>query len=103
VNTVIRKKSFEWDVGAAVENMILAAWERGIGSCWLVSVDKEKVRSILSVPNSHKIDADLALGYPAEAPIDEEMKDSVRYWKDEHEQLHVPKRRLEDVIHYNTF
>jgi nitroreductase len=103
VNTVIRKKSFEWDVGAAVENMILAAWERGIGSCWLVSVDKEKVRSILSVPNSHKIDAVLALGYPAEAPIDEEMKDSVKYWKDEHEQLHVPKRRLEDVIHYNTF
>ena len=92
VNTDIRKKNFEWDVGAAVENMILVALEKGIGSCWLVSVDKEKIMSILNVPASYKIDAVLALGYPAESPVADEMKDSIKYWKDNDGKLHVPKR-----------
>lgn len=103
VNTRVREKGFEWDVGAAVENIILAAWQSGIGSCWIVSVDKERVRELLKVPEQYKIDSVLALGYPAETPVIEEMKDSVEYWKDQEGRLHVPKRDLEDVIHFNKF
>lgn len=103
VNTDVRKKNYEWDVGAAVENMILTALEKGIGSCWLVSIDEKKIMSILKVPGSYMIDAVLALGYPAETPIADEMKDSIKYWKDNKGQLHVPKRRFKDVIHFNTF
>jgi len=103
VNTRVREKGFEWDVGAAVENMILAAWQSGIGSCWIVSVEKERVRELLMVPVHYKIDSVLALGYPAEAPVIEEMKDSVKYWKDQEGRLHVPKRKLKDVIHFNKF
>jgi nitroreductase len=103
VNADIRKQNFEWDVGAAIENMILAALEKGIGSCWLVSIDGEKISGILNVPSSYKIDAVLALGYPAETPVADEIEDSVKYWKDDKGQLHVPKRRLKDVIHYNNF
>jgi len=103
VNNRVREKGFEWDVGAAVENMILAAWEEGIGSCWLLSVDRDNLRSLLQIPEHFRIDSVLALGYPAESPVIEDMKDSVEYWKDEKGRLHVPKRRLDDVIHYNTF
>lgn len=103
VNSEIREKGFEWDVGAAIENMILAALEKGIGSCWLLSVDREKLREILNIPENHKIDSVLALGYPDENPVIEDMKDSIKYWKDQAEQLHVPKRKLEDVIHFNKF
>jgi nitroreductase len=103
VNTRVREKGFEWDVGAAVENMILAAWEEGIGTCWLLSVNRESLRSLLKIPEHFRIDSVLALGYPAESPVIEDMKDSVEYWKDQKGCLHVPKRRLEDVIHYNTF
>ncbi len=103
VNTIVREKGFEWDVGAAVENMILAAWQSGIGSCWIVSVDKERVRDLLMVPEHYKIDSVLALGFPAETPVIEEMKDSVEYWKDQEGRLHVPKRKLGDVIHFNKF
>jgi nitroreductase len=103
VNTRVREKGFEWDVGAAVENMILAAWEEGIGTCWLLSVNRESLRSLLRIPEHFRIDSVLALGYPAESPVIEDMKDSVEYWKDPKGHLHVPKRRLEDVIHYNTF
>jgi nitroreductase len=103
VNTAIREKGFEWDSGAAIENMILAALEKGIGSCWIISADKDRIRTVLNIPATHTIDSVLALGYPAENPVIEEMQDSVKYWKDNDGCLHVPKRKLEDVIHFNEF
>lgn len=103
VNNAIREKGFEWDSGAALENMILAAWEKGIGSCWIISMEKERVKELLGVPDSHKIDSVLALGYPAETPVTEDLVDSVEYWKDDEGCLHVPKRKLSDVIHVNEF
>lgn len=103
VNTDIREKGYEWDSGAAIENMILAAWEKGIGSCWIVSMEKERVKDLLCVPDSHKVDSVVALGYPAETPVIEDMEDSIKYWKDEQGCLHVPKRKLEDVIRFNEF
>lgn len=103
VNTKIRDKGFERDAGAAAENLILAAWEYGIGSCWIISVDRSLLQEILSIPETYIIDSVIALGYPDESPRVEDMTDSVKYWKDKNGQLHVPKRKLEDVIHFNTF
>lgn len=103
VNIGIREKGFEWDSGAAIENMILAAWEKGIGSCWIISMEKERVKELLGVPDSHKVDSVLALGYPAETPVAEDLEDSIKYWKDDQGCLHVPKRKLEDVIRFNEF
>lgn len=103
VNTEIRPQEYEWDVGAAMENMILAAWERGIGSCWLRSVERETLRTIFSVPNHYRIDSVLALGYPAEESVIEDYAGSVKYWKDEEGRFHVPKRPLLDIIHHNIF
>jgi len=103
VNKEIRPQGYEWDVGAAMENMILTAWEEGIGSCWLLSIDRDELRQILSVPGSYRIDSVLALGYPAEESVVEELTDSIKYWKDEQGRFHVPKRALIDVIHRNIF
>ena len=102
-NTTIRAKGYEWDVGAAVEHIILTAWEEGIGSCWIASVDREHVRRTFKIPETYQIDSVVALGYPAEQPTVEDLVDSVEYWKDENDQLHVPKRTLKSVIHFNTF
>ncbi len=103
VNLQVRDKEYEWDVGAAVENMILSAWEEGIGSCWLLSVERVKVQEMLRIPMSYKIDSVLALGYPDEKPVVEDMKGPLKYWKDKQECLHVPKRKLEDITHLNIF
>jgi nitroreductase len=103
VNTKIRGKMFEYDVGAAMENMIIAAGAEGIGSCWLLSVDRDKLKMILGVPDGYRIDSVLALGYPAEDPAVEEMKGSQKYWKDAEGRLHVPKRTLASVLHVNRF
>ena len=67
-NKKIRKDSYERDVGASVENMILTALEMDIGSCWLLSIDRKKIRDILRIPQHLWIDSVLALGYPAESP-----------------------------------
>jgi nitroreductase len=103
VDTKLREKMFEYDVGAAMENMILAALAEGVGSCWLLSVDRDKLRVGLGVPDRYRIDSVLALGYPAEEPAAEVMADSCRYWKDEEGRLHVPKRPLASVLHVNRF
>ena len=103
VNLGVREKGSEYDVGAAVENMMLAALEKGIGACWLISVERKKVAQILGIPEGFKVDCVLALGYPAESPVAEELKDSVQYWKDKKGVLHVPKRNLKDIIHFNKF
>ncbi len=103
VNGEIRPQGFEWDVGAAMENMILTAWDEGIGSCWLLSINRDRLRQIFSVPEKYRIDSVLALGYPAEKSVIEELTDSVKYWKDEQGRFHVPKRALKDVIHRNGF
>jgi len=103
VNLGIRDKGFEYDVGAAMENMILAAREAGLGSCWLLSIDRKKIAAILDVPPTYRIDSVLALGVSAESPVAEEMTDSLKYWQDAEGVLHVPKRPLRSVCRYNRF
>jgi nitroreductase len=92
------------DVGLAAENIILTAQEAGVGSCCLGSIDREKVRQVLSIPDSHEIPLAIALGYPAEAPMAEDTnKPETGYYKDQAGVLHVPKRKLESVLHRNKF
>ncbi|HEX9901854.1 MAG TPA: nitroreductase family protein [Acidobacteriota bacterium] len=103
VNTAVRDKGYENDVGAAMMSMIMAAWAEGVASCWLISVDRAEVSRLLDIPETHRLDSVLALGYPAEAPQAEDLTDSVQYWKDAEGRLHVPKRKLDDIVHLNKF
>jgi nitroreductase len=103
VNTMIREEGFEWDAGAAIENMILTAWAEGVAACWLLSVDREEVRKILRIPESHRIDSILALGFPAENPAVEDASGSIKYFQDDKGRLHVPKRPLKRIMHKNVF
>lgn len=93
---------FRYDVGAAVENMLLAAKEMGLASCWIASVNRPRVRQILDVPEDFDIDCVVALGAPAEHPVMVEMEgEDVRYWRDEAGVHHVPKRRLTKIFRLN--
>lgn len=98
VNKDIARSDYQLDAGAAIENLILAALQEGIGSCWLGAIDRAKVREILDVSQDFEIESVIALGYPNEEPVMETMKDSVEYWKDEYGRVHVPKRSLEEVL-----
>jgi nitroreductase len=103
VNSEIRSQGGEVDAAAAIENMILTALEDGIGSCWLGAINRDQLRKIFNIPQKYRVDSVLALGYPDESPVVEEAADSIKYWKDENAILHVPKRKLSDIVHYNAF
>jgi nitroreductase len=95
--------SAEADAAAAIANIILVAREERVASCWLGSIDKADIRSILKIPSFCEIKYVVALGYPDERPKAERLKTSVRYWKDQSGRLHVPKRSLEEVLHRNKY
>lgn len=89
------------DCGAAIQNILLGAYSYGIGSCWIGSVDRKQLKESLSIPDKYEIDDVVALGYPAEESVWEEEKGSIKYYKDENKVLHVPKRKLDDIMHFN--
>lgn len=51
----------------AVQNMMLAAWALGIGTCW-VSIERDKVGEILKVPKTHFVLTIIPIGYPETPP-----------------------------------
>ncbi|MDD5621742.1 MAG: nitroreductase family protein [Actinomycetota bacterium] len=92
---------YKYDVGASAENITLAALEKGIGCCWIGSFDRKKIKNILKITDDCSIDLILALGYPLEDPgyYDIEKDKSIKYHKDNSGKLHVPKRKLDDIVH----
>lgn len=89
------------DFGAAIENILLAATDRGIGGCWIGSVQREKLAEILNIPADYSIEYVVALGYPGETAIAEDEKGDLKYWRDKDGIHHVPKRNLKDILHHN--
>jgi nitroreductase len=89
--------------GMAVENMILVALERGIGSCPIMGFKERELKQLLNIPDKYEIALVLALGYPDEKPVVEVSDGSIQSWRDKEGIHHVPKRKLEDVIHRNRF
>jgi len=95
-----------YDVGLAAENIILTALEEGVGSCCIRAFEEDKVRKLLNIPHNYTVQMIIAMGYPAEDPVYEELKDkndSIKYWKDSNGVLHVPKRQLEDIIYKDKY
>jgi len=99
----ISNKYYLRDVSLAAENIVIAAEANEVGSCIICNIDREKIRNILKIPEKLHIDSLIALGYKSENPIVEDHTNSVEYWRDKNQFLHVPKRKLENVLHFNKF
>ena len=54
-----------WDLGRAAQNMVLAAWDLGIGSVPATVYDQPLCRDILGYPDSEHCEFVLSFGYPA--------------------------------------
>ena len=53
-----------FDAGRTIQNMLLAAWDAGVGSC-IVSLPREDaVKRLLGIPDEYQIQQAIALGYP---------------------------------------
>jgi len=73
------------DTAAATQNIHLAAYSMGLGTCWVGSFREDEVAKILKIPEGIRPVAIIPVGYPAESP-------------------EPPNRRsLSRIIHYETF
>jgi len=73
---------------AATENILLTAYDLGLGSCWVAGDKKpyvEEIRKLLSVPDNFRLVSLIALGYPSE------------------DKPKRAKRELKELIHWEKF
>ncbi len=62
-------KWHEIDGARAVQNMSLAAWNEGVGTCWIGAIDRDKVKEMLGIPRKLHILTILPFGYPEEFTV----------------------------------
>jgi nitroreductase len=53
-----------FDLGRASQNMILTAWEMGIGSCMATIYEPDQARAALRIPESKDVPWAISFGYP---------------------------------------
>lgn len=94
---------YQRDTSYATANIVLTAEEMGLGSCILCKIDKKQIKKILKIPDEIEVDSLIALGYKSENPVIIDYSDSVKYYRDENNVLHVPKRKLEDILFINKY
>lgn len=56
----------EMDASICLDQVMLAAWAEGLGSCWVGMFSQEEVRVAFDLPESYHVAALMPLGYPAE-------------------------------------
>jgi nitroreductase len=72
------------DTAAAIQNVHLAAYALGLGTCWVGAFREEEARKILKIPQGVRPVAIIPVGYAAEAPS-------------------LPSRRpINQIVHYET-
>jgi nitroreductase len=70
------------DVAIAMDHLILAAADEGLGTCWIAAFDPAAARSILKLPEGIEPIAFTPLGYAADSPrpkMRKPLADIVRY------------------------
>ena len=91
---------FWCDHGIAAQTMLLGARAMGLGGCMFGSTNIKKLKAFLDIGDHLEVKLVVALGKPVEEiQIDELNEDGdIKYWRDENQIHHVPKRKLADII-----
>lgn len=93
------------DGGSAGAAISLAAADKGIGSCWIGSANRDEVAALLGIPDDLELFSIIALGYPDEEPTATEVgaldKPSVK--RDESGKLTVQKLKLDAICHIGKY
>jgi nitroreductase len=88
----------DFDAGRAAQNMMLAAWSLGLGSCIASLHEAERAREILKVPDQFQTRIAISFGYPLkDAPqtIEGRPREEIL--------ASVGRKPLEELVHWNTW
>lgn len=64
-------RNYLMDAAAVIENILLAAWSYGLGTCWLTGPLKnraEEIGKLIGLPDHLELVSMISLGYPAHEP-----------------------------------
>ncbi|SDB96269.1 nitroreductase family protein [Williamwhitmania taraxaci] len=88
------------DQGISAQSIMLGAVELGFGGCMIASIKRKEISELLNFSENLKPVLVLALGVPKEVVCIDPMpaNGDVKYWRDEHQVHHVPKRLLSEII-----
>ena len=88
------------DEGIQAEAIMLGATQMGLGGCIMANIKRNELRESLGISERFDIALVLALGYPTERVVIESVKEDgdIKYWHDEENKNHVPKRSAEELI-----
>ncbi len=73
----VSQKYAQGDVGAATLNICYAATELGLSTCIMGSVDREKLKELLALPESKNIRLVLAVGYANSDKVRNKVRKSI--------------------------
>jgi nitroreductase len=93
------RNSLYIDIGIYAQSILLGAVEMKLGGCMFGSIKREELKRELNIPDNYNIPLILALGVPDETIVLEDTRDDIKYWRDENNVHHVPKRILEDLLY----
>ncbi|MHA1821115.1 MAG: nitroreductase family protein [Promethearchaeota archaeon] len=62
------------DAAIHMEHIILAATEKGLGTCWIGYFNEKEVKNILEIPSKIRVIGITPLGYPNEKPNPQKRK-----------------------------
>jgi nitroreductase len=72
------------DCALAAQNLVLAGWSLGLGSCWIGNVqfylDSPEGKRLLSLPEGWVPVAPIIVGYPASQPVPVQRNEPVVSW-----------------------
>lgn len=96
--------NFWCDHGIAAQTMLLGARAKGLAGCMFAAINIKKLKELLGIGDQLEVKLVIALGKPVEeACIDDvEPGGDIRYFRDENQVHHVPKRKLDELI-FKTF
>jgi len=81
--------SVPFDLGRTTQNMMLAAWEQGVGSVMATIYRPDRAREILGVPADYTVPWCISFGYPAATQDRPPVRGG--------------RRGADDVIHYEAW
>jgi nitroreductase len=93
-------QKFNCDHGIAAQSIMLGATEKGLRGCIMSAIDRPRLSQSLNLPPHYEILLVLALGKPNETVTLETVgpDGDIKFWRDEDDVHHVPKRVLDDII-----
>jgi nitroreductase len=88
------------DHGIAAQSILLGAAEKGFGGCIIASIQRDELAATINIRDRYEIVQVIALGKPKEIVKIENMGPvgDFRYWRDDDQVHHVPKRSIDDII-----